>query len=173
METLKHTPCTVSWVAQLGHSWLSQGKATWIFHGRVSSLGSWCLKVQSTTKDHITIRAEGDFERTNKADKDQKNRVRKRRVVGRIYGMKYRWKGHKDRNGHKSRINRSGQAQLLYVKDRNCNIPTTWKWAYGDFHGRNPNGTIQLKRKEKKNKSWAEVEFLFSSSFHLAAKPSC
>ena len=29
-------------------------------------------------------------ERTNKAEKyDRKNRVRKRRVVGRIYGMKY------------------------------------------------------------------------------------
>ena len=27
--------------------------------------------------------------RTNKAEKDQKNRDRKRRVVGRIYGMKY------------------------------------------------------------------------------------
>ena len=24
--------------------------------------------------------------------------MRKRRVVGRIYGMKYSWKGHKDRN---------------------------------------------------------------------------
>ena len=28
-------------------------------------------------------------ERTNKADKDWKNRERKQRVVGRIYGMKY------------------------------------------------------------------------------------
>ena len=28
-------------------------------------------------------------ERTNKAEKDQKNRVRKQRVVGRIYEMKY------------------------------------------------------------------------------------
>ena len=28
-------------------------------------------------------------ERTSKAEKDQKNRVRKRRVVRRIYGMKY------------------------------------------------------------------------------------
>ena len=26
---------------------------------------------------------------------DQKNKVRKRRVVGRIFGMKYSWKGHK------------------------------------------------------------------------------
>ena len=28
-------------------------------------------------------------ERTNKAEQDQKNSVRKRRVVGRIYEMKY------------------------------------------------------------------------------------
>ena len=38
--------------------------------------------------------------------------MRKRRVVGRIYGMKYSWKGHKDRNRHKNRIKRSGQARL-------------------------------------------------------------
>ena len=33
------------------------------------------------------------------------------------FGMKYRQKGHKDRNRHKNRIKRSGQAQLVYVKD--------------------------------------------------------
>ena len=37
------------------------------------------------------------------------NRMRKRRVVGRIYGMKYRWKGHTDRNRHKNRIKRVGK----------------------------------------------------------------
>ena len=35
---------------------------------------------------------------------ERKNRVRKRRVVGRIYGMKYSRKGHKDRNKLKNRI---------------------------------------------------------------------
>ena len=30
-----------------------------------------------------------------------KNRVRKRRVVGRIYGLKNSWKGHEDRIRHK------------------------------------------------------------------------
>ena len=35
---------------------------------------------------------------------DQENRVKKQRVVGRIYGMKYRRRGHKDRNGHKNGI---------------------------------------------------------------------
>ena len=64
-------------------------------------------------------------ERTNKAYKDQKNRVRKRWVVGRIYRKKYSWMGHKGRNRHKNRIKRCGQAWLVYVKDRNRNIPTT------------------------------------------------
>ena len=36
-----------------------------------------------------------------------------RRVAGRIYGMKYSWKGHKDRNRHKNRIKRSGQTRLV------------------------------------------------------------
>ena len=57
---------------------------------------------------------------------DQKNRVRKRRVVGRIDGMKYSSEGHKDRNKHKNRIKkRSGQARLVYIKAINRNIPTT------------------------------------------------
>ena len=41
---------------------------------------------------------------TRKAETRRKNRVRKRRVVGRIYGMKYSGKGHKDRNRHKNRV---------------------------------------------------------------------
>ena len=59
--------------------------------------------------------------------------MRKRRVVGKIYGMKYSRKGHKDRNRHKNRIKRSGQARLLYVKNINRNIPTTWRWAREDI----------------------------------------
>ena len=34
MQTLKHPACTIGWVAQLCHSWLSPGKATGISHGR-------------------------------------------------------------------------------------------------------------------------------------------
>ena len=34
IETLKHPACTVGWVAQLCHSWLSPGKATQISLGR-------------------------------------------------------------------------------------------------------------------------------------------
>ena len=71
-------------------------------------------------------------ERTNKAEKDQKNRGRKRRVVGRIYGMEYSWKCRKDRSWHKNIIKRSGQTQLVYVKDINRNIPTTWRWTRGN-----------------------------------------
>ena len=43
--------------------------------------------------------------------------MRKRRVVGRIYGMKCSSKGHKDRNRNKDRIKRSRKALLVYVKD--------------------------------------------------------
>ena len=39
--------------------------------------------------------------------------MRKRTVVGRLYGMKYSRKGHKDRNRHKNRIKRSGRARLV------------------------------------------------------------
>ena len=39
-----------------------------------------------------------------KQKKDQKNRVRKRRVAGRIYGMKYSLKGHEVRNSQKDGI---------------------------------------------------------------------
>ena len=49
---------------------------------------------------------------------DRKNRVRKRRAVRRIYGMKYSWTGHKDRNRHKNRIKSSGQAWLVYVRHK-------------------------------------------------------
>ena len=45
--------------------------------------------------------------------------------------MKYSWKGHKDRNGHKNRIKRSGQACLVYIKGMNHNIPTTWREPAG------------------------------------------
>ena len=42
----------------------------------------------------------------------------KRRVVGRIYGMKYSLNGHEDINRHKNRIKRSWQAQLVYVRHK-------------------------------------------------------
>ena len=48
--------------------------------------------------------------------------MRKRRVVRRIYGMKYSSKGLKDRCRHKNKIERSRQARLLYVFNINRNI---------------------------------------------------
>ena len=56
---------------------------------------------------------------------DRKSRVRKQRVVGRIYRIEYSLRGHKHRNRYKNRIKRSGQSRLLNVKDINRNIPTT------------------------------------------------
>ena len=46
----------------------------------------------------------------------------KRRVFGRVFGMKYSWKGHKDRNWHKNGINRNG-ARLVYVKALTATSP--------------------------------------------------
>ena len=46
------------------------------------------------------------------------------------YGMKESWKGCKDRNRQKNRIKRTGQAQLVSVKNINCNIPP-WEGEAG------------------------------------------
>ena len=57
-------------------------------------------------------------ERTNKAViRAEEQSEKTRRVVGRIFGMKYSRKGHKDGNRNKNRIERSGQARLVYVID--------------------------------------------------------
>ena len=57
----------------------------------------------------------------------------RKRSCRRIHGLQYSWKGHKDRNRHKNRIKRSGQAWLSYLFDINHNIPTTRRWARGDW----------------------------------------
>ena len=44
--------------------------------------------------------------------------------------MEYSWKSHKDRN--KNRKKRSGQAQLVSVKNINRNSPTTWRRVHTD-----------------------------------------
>ena len=81
---------------------------------------------QSTTKDYV--RTEGDFhkryivERTNEAEirlEEQSEKTESRR---RIFWMKHGWKGHKDRNRHKNKLERSEQARLVYVKNINRNI---------------------------------------------------
>ena len=74
---------------------------------------------------------QSDRNKTTKKEK-RKKKEWKSGVVGRIYEMKYGWKGHKDRNRHKNRIKRNGQTRLVYVKDITRNVPTTWRWASGD-----------------------------------------
>ena len=66
------------------------------------------------------IRAEGDFqkikryvgERTNMAEIRPEEQSKRKGVVWRIYGTKYSWKGHKDRNRHKNRRRRAGKLGL-------------------------------------------------------------
>ena len=73
----------------------------------VSNLVSWCCKPSQPQRIISGLREtfikRDVVQRTSKADQDQKNRVRRRWVVERIYGMKYSWKGHKDRNRRKNR----------------------------------------------------------------------
>ena len=57
-----------------------------------------------------------------------------------MYGMKYSWKGQKDRNRHKDGIERSGQARLVYVFEINRNIPTTWSEPAGTAIGNDEDG---------------------------------
>ena len=85
--------------------------------------------------------------------------MRKWGVVKRIYGMKYSWKGHKDGNRYKNRIQRSGQAWLVYVKDTSHNIPTTWRWADGD------NELKKKKIKKKVKLQWQAVVSVWQLSF--------
>ena len=79
-----------------------------------SLLRNWCkktvsevvLEAQWTTMDYIRVERDChtqiyiQLKRPIRQEWDQKNRVR---LVRRIYGMKYSWKGHKDRNSHKNR----------------------------------------------------------------------
>ena len=55
----------------------------------------------------------------------RQSRVRKRRVIERIYGINTVERAIKDGNRHRNRIKRSGLAQLVYVKAINRNIPST------------------------------------------------
>ena len=67
-------------------------------------------------------------ERTNKA----RRTVWKQRLVRRIYEMKYSWKGQKDRNRHLTEQKGAGKLGW-FMSNINRNIPTTWRWARGDW----------------------------------------
>ena len=84
------------------------------------------------------MRAEGDFRKEIYSWKDQHGRNKTGR---REWTAKSCWenlwneiqlKGHRVRNRQKNRIKRSGQTLSVYIKDTNCSIPTTWRWARGD-----------------------------------------
>ena len=113
---------------------------------KVRRLVSWCLKPSQPL--WIISRLKKIFikkyiaERTYEAEIRPGEQSEKRRVIERIYGMKYSWKGHKDRKRHKSRIRRSGQERLVYVQNINRNIPTTWRWARGDFRLKRSNDNL-------------------------------
>ena len=55
-------------------------------------------------------------ERTSKTDIRPEEQSEKAESCREIYGRKYSWKDHKDRNRHKNRIQRSGQARLFMSK---------------------------------------------------------
>ena len=88
-----------------------------------------------------------------------------------MYGMKYSWKGHKDRNRHKNRVNRNGQARLIYVKNINRNIPTTWRWARRDERERER----EREREKRVMNEWpmcSEINLLFLLQTLLQARYS-
>ena len=98
--------------------------------------------------------------------------MRKWRVVGRIYGLKYSWKGHNDRNKHKKKMKRGGQTQLVYVTDININIPNHVKVS-SRRTGNRETGVAALESKEKAHKRrrrtvWSRISFKVSSLWRSA-----
>ena len=75
--------------------------------------------------------------------------MRKRRIVGRIYRLKYSWKGHKGRDIHKNRIKMSGQARFGCL----------WRWARRD--------TFQNKTELKLTELNKKLPVLMSTSPHI------
>ena len=68
-------------------------------------------------------------ERTNEAEIRPEEQSEKAESCRENFWNEIQLKDHEDRNRHKSRIKRSGQARLVYVKNINRNIPTTWRSA--------------------------------------------
>ena len=96
------------------------------------------LQAQSTTKDYI--RAEGDFHketcswRTYKAEIGQEEQSESWELSGEFMEWNTVERAIKTEiDTRKNRIKKSGQAQLVYTKNINRNIPTTWRWALWDY----------------------------------------
>ena len=75
--------------------------------------------MKETFKKRYTV------ERTNKAKIKLEEQSKKAESCRENLWNEIQLKGHKDRNRHKNRIKRRGQALLIYVKNMNHNIPTT------------------------------------------------
>ena len=77
-------------------------------------------------------------ERTNTAEEEKKRpeeQSERTESCRENFRNEIQLKGHKDRNRHKNRMKRSGQARLVYVTDINRNIPTTSRWSHEDSSG--------------------------------------
>ena len=103
-------------------------KVTYLVSQSVSESVSWCFKPSQSQR--IISRLKETFIKRYLVERTTET------SCWEIYGMKCRWKGHKDRNRHKNRVKESGQAGLVYVKNINRNVPTTWRWARRDHKTR-------------------------------------
>ena len=68
-------------------------------------------------------------ERTNKAEIWPREQSEKAESCRENFRMKYSWKRYKDRNRHKNR--KKEWKSSVFIKNRNRNVPTTWRWARG------------------------------------------
>ena len=107
---------------------------------KLKSVGQLVFWAQSTTADYIRARQtflkrlqlKGPVRRKQ----DGKNRARKQRIVGRIYGMKHSWKGHKDRN--KNRIKRVGKLGCFMSRTQTLTSPPREAEPAGTPKNKNP-----------------------------------
>ena len=74
-----------------------------------------------------------------------------------------------NRSRHKNRIKGSGQAWLLYVKDKSRNMPTTWRWARGDAWLNWPLSTLWLTDELSQSTSAYKHASLDSIQKHVTA----
>ena len=94
-------------------------------------LQSGCERLGITSPDVCLLKLKETFikryivERTNKAEIRREEQSEKADSWWENLWNEIQLKGHKDRNRHKNRIKRSGQAQLIYVFDINRSIPIT------------------------------------------------
>ena len=95
----------------------------WVYWYFEPSQRLWII---SGLKETFTMR--NTVKRTNKTEIRLEEQSEKTESCWENFGMKYSWKGHKNRNRHKNRIKRSGKLGW-FMSDINHNIPTMWRWA--------------------------------------------